>query len=247
MSSELPPAGDHWRYDGEENPAAQRRSRSKHAVPIPDAWLRSASSVADLGMWMAIGEAWAQITLHFLPSRNPLVLDIGCGCGKMARFLMAHPRLRYVGLDVYEPAIAWSRAAFEPLYGDRARFLQLDAYSELYNPAGRMSAETLRLPLDDESVDFVICGSLFTHLLEPEMDHYLAEISRVVRPGGRMLASIHNEPASGQAFSGNVTRIDMTNERFLAGCSGAGLTESIYVGNLYGQHAFVLTRARKTG
>lgn len=235
-------AGEHWRADDDKDRAVHQRSRSKYALPIPDAGLRAASSVADLGMWMAIGEAWAQVSLHFLPNREPVVVDIGCGCGKMARFLLAHPRLRYIGLDVYEPAIVWSRSAFEPLYGNRARFMRLDVYSELYNPSGQVSAETVELPFDDGSLDFVICGSLFTHLLESEMDRYLAEISRVLRPGGRMLASIHNEPAPGQTFSGDVLRIDMTNERFLAGCNVAGLIQSVYVGNLYGQHAFVVTR-----
>src|SRR5437773_379720 len=63
-----------------------------YSLPLPNAVLRAASSVSEIHVFFAIGEAWAQLVSHFL-QENPLVLDIGCGCGKLARFLYMNPGL----------------------------------------------------------------------------------------------------------------------------------------------------------
>lgn len=63
----------------------------------------------------------------------------------------------------------------------------MDIRSDLYNPEGAIAPTEVRFPFDDESFDFVILGSVFTHMLEPELDHYLSEIFRVLRPEGRTL------------------------------------------------------------
>jgi len=75
------------------------------ALPLPNIKLREASSVAGIDAFLVIGEAWAQMVSHFLPP-EPLLLDIGCGCGKLARFLYPNPNLRYVGVDLFLPGIA---------------------------------------------------------------------------------------------------------------------------------------------
>src|SRR5215216_6625918 len=83
-----------------------------YVVEVPGAALREASSVSDLGLFYTIGEAWAHLAVHFATTDAPSVLDIGCGCGKMARFFVMNPRVRYMGLDVFAPAILWARTAF---------------------------------------------------------------------------------------------------------------------------------------
>lgn len=47
-----------------------------------------------------------------------------------------------------------------------------------------------RLPLKDQSFDFVFSNSLFTHLLPGATINYFREISRVLKPGGRTLNSM---------------------------------------------------------
>ena len=60
-----------------------------------------------------------------------------------------------------------------------------------------------------------ICASLFTHLLEDDCRHYLAEISRVSKPRGLALISIHNEPPHGERFAGDESRIDIEEAYFV--------------------------------
>jgi SAM-dependent methyltransferase len=140
------------------------------------------------------------------------VLDIGCGCGRTAQTLRdSHFRYapffkgRYVGVDIDAEAIDWCKRNFP---ADRFSFYCLNKYSSVYNPSGR-SGTKLELPVESGSVDFVICGSLFTHLLEDECINYLEEIYRVLRVGGRAFTTffcidhLHSSRALGGHFTFN--------------------------------------------
>jgi SAM-dependent methyltransferase len=51
------------------------------------------------------------------------------------------------------------------------------------------NAERFRFPYEDGSFDLAIATSLFTHLLAPAAEHYVAESARVLAPGGRVFAT----------------------------------------------------------
>jgi SAM-dependent methyltransferase len=212
------------------------------ALPIPNATLRGTSSVRELDHWLAIGEAWADIVAHFLPD-NPFVVDLGCGCGKLARFLYLNPRIRYFGLDVFLPVIAWCQRAFRPLAGQRFQFEHFDGHSSPYNPQGSIDPATYVFPFHEATVDMVVCGSLFTHLVEPVCRHYLREIRRVLKAGGRAIISIHTEPGPATSFSGDESRIDIAPDYFKQLAANAGLRELQTVGIVYGQMVIVFENA----
>ncbi len=213
-----------------------------YAVPIPNELLREASSVGSLDVFYAIGEAWAHMVGHFLQP-NPAVLDIGCGCGKLARFLYLNPSVRYVGVDIFQPAIEWCRRAFAPLAGERFRFEHFDGHSAVYNPAGTIKSSEYRLPCADGSIDTTVCASLFTHLLLPDLKHYLDEITRVSSPQGQAIISLHTEPAEGERISGDESRIDADPLYFAELAGEAGLTLRREIGLVYGQRVFLFGRA----
>ncbi len=52
-----------------------------------------------------------------------------------------------------------------------------------------MKASQYRFPWNDESFDFVVLMSVFTHMLPDEMVNYLSEIRRVLRTDGKCLAT----------------------------------------------------------
>jgi SAM-dependent methyltransferase len=212
------------------------------SLPIPNLVLRESSSVAELDAFFAIGEAWADLVSHFLPE-SPVVLDVGCGCGKLARFLYLNPKLRYIGVDLFLPGIEWCRKAFQTLGGNRFRFEHFDGYSPVYNPEGSIKPGEYRLPLENRSIDTVVCASLFTHLLEPDSIHYLREIARVLKPGGRAITSIHTEPVAGTRISGDETRMDIQPEYFVELANETGLHELQTVGLVYGQLVLIFERA----
>lgn len=117
------------------------------------------------------------------------VLDVGCGIGRIARPLAGYLSAdgSYDGFDVNREGIGWCRRRYAK--HPNFRFQVADLYNKRYNPRGAHSASEYRFPYADASFDFVILTSVLTHLLEAEADHYLAEVARVLRPGGRVLAT----------------------------------------------------------
>ena len=117
------------------------------------------------------------------------ILDVGCGIGRMAlpltRFLTSGS---YEGFDIMKSNVAWCQQAITPRF-PHFQFQHADIYNREYNPEGRLAGSTYRFPYADAGFDFAYLTSVFTHLLPEDAAHYLAELARVLRPGGRCLAT----------------------------------------------------------
>jgi SAM-dependent methyltransferase len=120
------------------------------------------------------------------------VLDVGCGLGRVAWPLSERlgPLGSYTGFDVVRPYVDWCRESLG-LDPERFRFQRVDVRTSFYNPAGAIEAEDFVFPWMDGSFDLTIATSLFTHLLPAATGHYLREIGRTLRPGGRLFASFY--------------------------------------------------------
>lgn len=95
------------------------------------------------------------------------VLDLGCGTGKLLDRLATHfPPLQGTGLDFSEKMLAIARSSNR--YPTRITYVQ-----------GRVES----LPFDFGQFDAVFSTISFLHYPQPQT--VLAEVSRVLRPGGR--------------------------------------------------------------
>jgi SAM-dependent methyltransferase len=112
------------------------------------------------------------------------VLDVGSGVGRAAVGLTGWLQGRYEGIDVVRRGIEWCQQAVTPRYPN-FRFQVADLYNRHYNPEGRVPASEYRFPFEDQSFDFVVLTSVFTHLLPDDRNNYISEIARVLRPAGR--------------------------------------------------------------
>ena len=116
------------------------------------------------------------------------MLDIGCGIGRMAvpltRYL--NEQGSYEGFDIVAEGIDWCTKKITPKY-PRFSFHLADVYSQKYNPEGTFSASEYPFPFKDESFDLVFLTSVFTHMLPPDVENYMKEISRVLKRNGSCL------------------------------------------------------------
>jgi SAM-dependent methyltransferase len=113
------------------------------------------------------------------------VLDIGCGCGRVAIPLSAYLEGgSYSGIDIRRDGVDWCKQHLSPDHPNFS-FQLADVYNRHYNPGGRHKAAEYVFPFDDNAFDFVCLISVFTHMLPAEMANYLAEVQRMLRPGGR--------------------------------------------------------------
>jgi SAM-dependent methyltransferase len=119
------------------------------------------------------------------------VLDIGSGIGRMASGLSLYLNQdgRYVGFEPVEAGVRWCQKAYSHL--PNFEFHRVDLFNELYNPAGKVRATEYRFPLEDQSADLVIATSIFTHLYEDDIAAYCREIGRVLKPTGKLLATVY--------------------------------------------------------
>ena len=94
----------------------------------------------------------------------------------------------YDGFDVMAPAIHWCQRQITSRF-PHFQFRHVDLFNGGYNPNGRLGAAEFAFPHPDDTFDLVLLASVCTHLLPTEVAHYLREAARVLRPGGRVLAT----------------------------------------------------------
>lgn len=114
-------------------------------------------------------------------SRKPRLLDFGCGQGRLVA-LGLQRQLDIYGVDTYT--------------GNYETWLEM-LPSEV---SSRIRVITDgRIPFDDSSFDVVISNQVFEHVADPQP--MVAEICRVLRPGGTFIAIF---PHGGVWFEGHV-------------------------------------------
>lgn len=136
------------------------------------------------------------------------VLDVGCGIGRIAIALTQHlDGGSYVGFDIVPHGIQWCQEKITPRYPNFTFFVA-DIHNGLYHPQGKFAASEYRFPFDDGSFDFVCLTSVFTHLMPDDMEHYVQEIARVLKRGGRCYCTAYviSPEARRHLASGNSKR-----------------------------------------
>ena len=120
----------------------------------------------------------------------PTMSSTSVGIGRVAIPLTQYldKDVCYEGFDIVSSGIEWCQEKITWRYPN-FHFELVDLHNSYYNPSGTASASDFRFPYEDGSFDFAFSTSVFTHMLPADVEHYLAEASRVLRLGGRLLAT----------------------------------------------------------
>lgn len=118
--------------------------------------------------YCGVGNPFSIGPLH----RGESVLDVGCGAGVdcLVAASLVGPSGRVAGIDVTEPMLERARTSLSATPCSNVRF---------------MLAGVEEIPLSDSSASVVISNGAIN--LSPDKALVLAEIYRVLRPGGRLM------------------------------------------------------------
>jgi SAM-dependent methyltransferase len=110
-------------------------------------------------------------------SNRPRVLDFGCGCGRMTRFF------------------CHSSESWEVSASDVNPELVTFCSKNLKGVSTSLNSVEPPLPFAASSFDLVYSLSIFTHFREEYATTWLAELGRVLAPGGILIITTHGCPA----------------------------------------------------
>ena len=142
------------------------------------------------------------------------MLDVGSGVGRktlpLVSYLVAEGS--YEGIDIVPKGVEWCKKQYTPRFPN-FRFQLIDVYNHLYNPSGKHSAKDYKFRFPEAEFDFVVLNSVFTHMLAEDVENYLSEVTRVLKPGGRCLISFFllNDESS-QLIAQGESSLNLTQE-----------------------------------
>ncbi len=124
-------------------------------------------------VWDARAEQWCEIasTEAFRGFRDAVLADLGCGTGLLTIPIAARGA-HAVGLDVSTEMLRLLRAHTGRVASSHVELIHGDMRS---------------LPIADGSIDAVVSCYAFHHLTDADKRVALAEVARVLRPGGRVV------------------------------------------------------------
>ena len=105
------------------------------------------------------------------------ILDIGCSRGLMLERFRRYPGAEFVAIELDPEMLKLARAR-----GIAAEAFQINVLED-----GQIAA---RLPYEDASLDVVLAAEIIEHIVDTQ--GFLAEIHRVLRPGGVVFLSTPN-------------------------------------------------------
>jgi ubiquinone/menaquinone biosynthesis C-methylase UbiE len=111
------------------------------------------------------------------------ILDAGCGNGRHCKYILrrADPDAFITAFDLSQSML---RRAARRVRSDRIQYL---------------AADLTRLPYPDGHFDAIVCGWVLEHLPDPR--HGLKELSRILRPNGKLLLLTTEDTLAGSVCS----------------------------------------------
>lgn len=168
--------------------------------PVPPAKLRVlVSGTADADYFLDTGRRQAELLKRIFERngaslhQSTAMLDFGCGCGRVTRWLADLEGPALYGCDPQRELVQWTRANL-PFVNATVS----EADPPLPYPAG--------------TFDAIWALSVFTHLPERRALAWMTELRRVLRPGGLLLFTVAGEAYRDQLSATDAARYERAQE-----------------------------------
>lgn len=157
--------------------------RSKYEPPKGDIYIGS-------GDFMQQGAHQLELLKKYIAlDKDDCVLDVGSGIGRTAipltKFMSNEGS--YEGFDVVERGVKWCNEKIKRDFPN-FNFLYVPLNNDLYN-ISTVNASKFRFPYQNNRFNKVFLFSVFTHMAVDEIENYLKEIERVLKPDGLCMAT----------------------------------------------------------
>jgi SAM-dependent methyltransferase len=141
-------------------------TKMKMTLPLDEAMSQAVGGADDV-----VGPIEVAVLRHAGLLADQHLIDVGCGSGRLAVPLSGYLTGRYSGFDVVADLVDYARA-------------------KVQRPDWRFQTiDHIGIPEPDGCADMVCFFSVLTHLLHEQSYWYLEEAIRVLKPGGRIVAS----------------------------------------------------------
>lgn len=139
------------------------------------------------------------------------ILEVAVGTGAaFAELVSQNPNGNNIGIDLSPKMLAKAK---KRLQASLASNYKLDI------------ASAFALPMESGSIDLLMNNYMFDLIAYREMDQVLAEFSRVLKPGGRLV--LVNMTIGERAGSGLYDYLYRLSPRLMGGCRGVRLTDRL--------------------
>jgi SAM-dependent methyltransferase len=147
--------------------------------PLPPLELRSITAAPDLPefLWTGLVDMERIMALYhgvepMTEDKKPAILDFGCGCGRMVRFLSTYALDCSVhACEVNPDHVHWCQQNLQGIQVAQCKV-------------------TPPLPYKERMFELVFSLSVFTHLSKSNTINWLAEMRRILVPGGILIATL---------------------------------------------------------
>jgi len=161
--------------------------RSAEELPVPPVELRELVGTPDAAAFQ--NRSGRPVFDDIDAAGYRYVVDFGCGCGRIARQLAQQSErpARYTGVDLHQGMIQWCNenlATRLPGF----EFHHHDVYNRSFNPDPTLP-RTAPIPVGSGEATLVVAWSVFTHLLQSQVEWYLKEVRRILADDGVVVST----------------------------------------------------------